>query len=254
MDVVVDYSLVLNTEKDGLVFRDLSLCDDNFARLLAQSLLAMRLGSKVSNKIDEISVRIQGNLCEFFVWELGENHWEIYKKSNTAVANANSPFIGISRPGIDIVAFDDDGKTIYILEVKSSQSDGINLIFNSASSLKADYQHLFEIGPAEERIWGSINELIADLCHQGRKDIAENIKNNVGNKPENCKGVKLIGVLVCQRGDIDSTSNDNRKKAFNNLDSWLVNQGWRSEQCEYRTVEVTNFEKWLRNFIDQVTE
>jgi hypothetical protein len=119
---------------------------------------------------------------------------------------------------------------------------------------KTDFQHLFEKGAAEERIWESINELIADLCHSDKRDIAENIKNSIGNKPENCHGVKLIGILVCPRGDIDGTSNDKRKSAFSKLDNWLINQGWRPEQCQYRTIEVANFEKWLRSFIDQVTE
>jgi hypothetical protein len=46
MNVAIDYSLVLNTQKDGLVIRDLALCDDNFADYLVQSLLSIRLYRK----------------------------------------------------------------------------------------------------------------------------------------------------------------------------------------------------------------
>lgn len=250
MAKVIDYSQVLDVRKDGLVSREFSLCDDNFASFLAQSLLSMRLGIKPSQNLDKKSVRIQGNLCEFCVWELGENHWGIYKKLNTTVANAKSPLIDHSQAGIDIVAISDDGKTIYLVEVKSSQSDGKNLIFSNSSSLKTDFQHLFEVGAVEERIWGSITELIADLSLHGKNDIAEYVKNSVGNKPELCKGVKLIGVLVCQRSVVDG---DDNISAFAKLHSWLMEQGWQSQQCEYHIIEIADFKKWLNHLLDEVT-
>lgn len=254
MGTIIDYSQVLDGRKDGLVSREFSLCDDNFADFLAQSLLSMRLGIKPSQNFDKKSVRIQGNLCEFCIWELGENHWGIYKKINTTVANAKSPLIDHSQSGIDIVAIGDDGKTIYIIEVKSSQSDGKNLIFSNSSSLKTDFQHLFEVGAVEERIWGSITELIADLSLHGKDDIAEYVKNSVGNKPELCKGVKLIGVLVCQRSDSMNVDENDNVNAFARLHSWLMEQGWQAHQCEYHTIEIADFEKWLKSFIDGVTQ
>ncbi len=250
-DAVFDYSSIFDGQKDGIISRDISLNDEDFAELVAQNMLNI-IGRTPSLKSAEISTRLQGNLCEFCIWDLGDQHWKLYSKSNTVTANAKSPWRDNSKSGIDIVAISEDGKRIFLIEVKSTQGGGSDAIFNEESSLKADFQHLFEVKSVEERIWGSIDEIIADLKIRGKSDIAESVKNGVGSTPDECTGIKLVGVIVCKKGE-NIRSHNARKEAFENLTNWLIAQGWGASQHEYRTVEVIDFENWLQKFVRWVT-
>ncbi len=246
----IDYRSILNTSVDGLIRRDVSRDDASFAGTIAAVLRSL-LGRR-PRPVDRISPRLQGNLCEFCVWELGENHWGLYARTLTWPANAKSPWRDVSRPGVDILAIDGDADTVFLIEVKSTCGGGSDAVASEDDSLKADFQHLFE-GSPEERIWGSINEAVADLILHGRRDLAERVTNAVGSKPEECTGVQLIGVLVCQSGKT-TRSHNARKQAFQRLHRWLLLQGWHADQCRYCCVELSDFRGWLSRLVEEVTK
>jgi hypothetical protein len=224
--------------------------DDTFADRMAES-LRLRMARSPA-KANDVSTGLQGNLCEFCVWELGECHWQIYARSRTWPANARTPWRHRPNSGVDIVAIDESAETVYFIEVKSSSGDGVQAISSTDDSLKADFRHLFE-GSLDLRIWESVDPVVASLIEDGNRDLAGNVVDCIGDTPSECGGVHLIGVLVSNGGD-RPRSRDARKRAFERLHGWLLEQGWRKDQCEYRSVELCNFRRWLIRLIQKVAE
>jgi len=241
--------ILLLADEDGILCEE---CDDDdrFADLVASSLRS-RVG-RCPAKPAKISKGLQGNLCEFCVWELGECHWQIYTRINTWPANARNPWRHGSKSGIDIVAIDTNAETLYLIEVKSRRDEGSSAISSTEDSLKEDFRHLFE-GSLDLRIWDSINEVVASLIDSKNLDLAAKVVDAVGDTPEECTGVHLIGVLVCNGGGKPRSRNA-RKRAFERLHRWLLEQGWRKEQCEYRCIELSSLGSWLNRLVSKVVE
>jgi hypothetical protein len=245
------YRGILDSLEDGLVQRDVSLDDDTFADEIAAKLLSLlhRRHKPISN----ISTSLQGNLCEFCTWELGENHWLWYAKGLSWPANAKTPWRDTSKSGIDIFAIDNDADTIYLVEIKSTKTGGSGVVAGDTDSLKEDFQKLFAREAPEKRIWGSVDEAVADLTIRGHRDLAERIIDGVGDTPQECSAVQLVGVLVCKSGQRE-ISRQRRNTKFEELGDWLQSEGWNPTQCEYRCIELEDFEGWLWRVVRQVTE
>jgi len=235
---------------DGLVRRDISCDDAALARKIAGVLRSL-LGHSPS-PVSEISTGLQGNLCEFCAWDLGEKHWGLYTRELTWPANANSPWRNKSESGVDILALDTNADRVFLIEVKSSRRGGSGAVAGEDKSLQADFRHLFE-GSLDERIWDSVDEAVSDLIIHNRPDLAEKVKSAVGSKPEECTGVRLIGVLICRSGKT-RRSRDARQGAFQRLHQWLLSQGWQADQCEYHCVELSDFAGWLSRVVNEVID
>jgi hypothetical protein len=245
------YDDILETRPDGrLIERSLSRDDESFATRIAGALRVL-LGRRPA-PVSAISNTLQGNLCEFCVWELGEQHWQLYDRNLTWPANAKSPWRSSSRGGVDVLALGSDLRTLLIIEVKSTQGDGCSPISGESSSLKNDFRRLYEAGSPDERIWGSVQEAVTSLKLAGEVESAARIVDSVGSRPDECTGIRLIGVLVCRKGDTDKLHRD-RRLAFETLHEWLLEAGWRSEQCEFRCVELVDFVRWLSSLVREVT-
>jgi len=201
------------------------------------------------------STSLQGNICEFCVWELGSEHWRLYGKGFSWPANARKPWRPHSDTGVDIIAVDENADNVYIIEVKSTKTGGSSYVDGDGSSLKQDFQHLFgksNTAP-ENRIWGSIDEAVSGLTIDGHPELAEKVKASVGRNPSTSGGIRLIGTLVCKKGQ-NLRSHKSRKEHFKTLRDWLLNEGWLSEQVEFRTVELDDFEAWYHDFLREVAE
>jgi hypothetical protein len=163
-----------------------------------------------------------------------------------------NPWSDVSKSGIDILAIDDNADAVFLIEVKSSGGDGSSAIACEENSLKADFRHLFE-GSLEKRILSSTNEMVAYLrVVLERSDLAEKVVDAIGDRPEECTGVRLIGVLVCRGGE--QREHNARKRAFQQLRQWLLLEGWEADQCEYRCVELSDFGSWLSKVVEEVTK
>lgn len=238
--------------KDDFIHRDVSLDDNAFAQRIAATLRYL-MGERPRAPANGISTSLQGNLCEFSIWELGEQHWRLYHKKFTWPANAKMPWRDNSQQGIDIIAIDDSADKVYIIEVKSTKEGGSGAIASEENSLKADFRHLFDEGSPEERIIGYVQEAVSDLKIHGQPDLADKVKEAIGHKASECGGVYLIGVVVCQRGET-TRSHNARKLAFQELHQWLLQQGWKAEQCDYRSVELSDFVTWLSEVVTETSK
>lgn len=239
-----------STVVDLPIVRDVSFDDDTFARAIVAILRS--LVRRPLRRPARITRQLQGNLCEFCVWELGESRWRLYSKANTWPANAQFPWKNYSAPGIDIIAIDDAADTVFIIEVKSTSQPDADVVSGSKDSLKADFGNLFAQGSPEERIIGCVGEVVSRLGIDGRHELADKVIEAVGPTPAQCEGVRLVGVLVCN-GAMAPSVHRKRRSAFNRLHEWLMEQGWRADQCEHRCVELSSLEGWLSTIVAEVT-
>jgi hypothetical protein len=245
------YQEILDSVRDGLVQRELSLDDEAFGDAIADELHSLL--HRHHKSILDISTSLQGNLCEFCAWELGENHWLLYAKEVSWPANAKTPWRDNSKSGIDILAIDEEVDAIYVIEVKSTKTGGSGVVDGDTDSLREDFEKLFANEAPEKRIWGSVNEAVADLTIHGHLDLAERVIDGVGDTPEECSRVHLVGVLICRSGQ-RRISHQSRNAAFENLHDWLQSEGWSPTQCQYRCVELHDFEGWLWRVVKRATE
>jgi len=245
----MDYGAVLLSENDGEIPLNREIVQDDLA--FAQAIVDALCQCMVPPPQPALpnSNSLQGNLCEFCVWELGENHWNWYRRKFSRPANAWNPWRDSSDPGIDILATDEEVSTLMVIEVKSSRGDGDGHIKNKKNSLRSDFERLFE-GDGRGRLLSRVMEIASDLkfLHE-RSDLAERVRKLVGSSPSESPGVRLIGVLVCTRGD--GQSHGKRRQAFENLHTWLtqndvdVTRKWKTEQCRYYTVELKDLIGWI---------
>lgn len=242
--------LFLSSTIGPAIHRDISIDDARLATALADTL--RELAQRPLRPIRNITPRLQGNLVEFSVWELGESHWRLYRKEYTWPANATSPWRDHPKSGIDILGIDDNADCVFIIEVKSTNGGGNSAIDGATGSLKEDFEHLFlkSTDAPEARIWGSIQDAVTVLTIRGHGDLALKVVNAVGDKPEACSGIRLVGVLVCKRG-ANLRSHNARVDSFRALHEWLKSQGWQEGQCQYRCVELADFSAWLQQLVDE---
>lgn len=196
-----------------------------------------------------LSKALQGNLCEFCVWDVGERFWYLYKRELTWPTNANSPWRPSSDPGVDILALTsgEDEPILLVIEVKSTSSGGSGFVDGDRSSLQTDFKHLFS-GDVQSRLQNRVGAVVSDLTLKlKRPDLAEKVKEAVGTAANDSQGIKLVGVLICKRGNTRSQSA--RLEAFQRLHTWLLDNGWKNEQIESRCIEVEDLSKWLDQVI-----
>lgn len=249
----LEYQSILSLVDDDLIRRE--VCNDvnSFAEKIARvfySLFRRRPRQAVKD-----STGLQGNICEFCVWELGDEHWQLYKKQFSWPANACKPWQPNSDSGVDIIAIDDNADNVYIIEVKSTKSGGSEFIDGDNSSLKLDFKHLFEKPQTapENRIWGSVNEASFRLSIDNCYELADKVVASVGDNAETCHGVRLVGVLVCKKGQ-NVRSHNARKEHFFALRDWLEGEGWQRHQLEFRTIELEDFKIWYSSILQRITE
>jgi hypothetical protein len=245
----MDYGAVLLSENDGEIPLNREIVQDDLA--FAQAIVHALCQCMVPPPQPALpnSKSLQGNLCEFCVWELGEKRWKWYRRKFSRSANAWNPWRDSSDPGIDILATDEEVSTLMVIEVKSSQGDGDGHVKNKKNSLRSDFEGLFE-GDGRGRLLSRVMEIASDLkfLHE-RPDLAERVRKLVGSSPSESPGVRLIGVLVCTRGD--GQSHGKRRQAFENLHTWLTQNDidptkkWKAGQCRYCTVELKDLLSWI---------
>lgn len=197
----------------------------------------------------DLTQALQGNLTEFGTWDLGERHWFLYERHMTWTANADSPWKASSSDGIDVLALvSQTDLALFVMEVKSSNGHGANLITGSGSSLQSDFGRLFE-GPVQERLIVSVGRVLTSLRLQHRRpDLEEPVKAMVGTTPAECASVKLVGVLLCNRGT--AADEQTRERAFDRLATKLTAAGWTPEQLSFRTVEVESLATLLAQTVE----
>jgi hypothetical protein len=246
----MDFDQVLLKEIDESLplCREVVLDDAQFAQLILE--LTSRNGvprpSSISNPQN-----VRANLSEFCVWELGVGHWQLFSKRFSWPA-CTDPWRDSPDHGIDILATDENVNTLMVLEVKSSQDDGSNLVNNQRSGLKGDFKSLFE-GEGrtrlETRVLGDIAHSLR--YHHNRPDLANKVSSLLGTSPSTSPNVKLIGVLVCS----DEQAQEKRHRAFERLHTWLLeddgddNQKWQADQCRYFVIELDNLPVWLEHLL-----
>jgi hypothetical protein len=244
------YEEALRNRCGNSVTRDLCVDAQAFAGLLAYAL--KNHPAAPPSPAPKLTKTLQGNLTEFGVWDLGERYWSLYRRRMTWTANADSPWKASSSDGIDILALSHPKMDVLlVIEVKSSEGAGANLVTGGASSLQSDFDRLFQ-GPVQNRLSISVGRGLASLrlVHQ-RPDLEEHVKSMVGAKPADCQSVKLVGVLVCSGGDHDDQRT--RERAFGRLVQHLAGAGWHPSQLECHAIEVDDLKNLLAAVIDRAT-
>lgn len=245
----MSYNLFVQQGIDSCVQVSTVVDDLAFAQTIATALRTHSIAPP--EDVPELNNALQGNLCEFCIWDMGDRLWKIYHRANTWPSNADSPWRPSSDPGIDILALTgvDDSLSLIIVEAKSSQKNGINLIVGNSSTLQTDFQHLFA-GHVQNRLLTRVGDILFEFTiRRSRPDLASRIHSLVGKSPTESPNIKLVGVLICSRGN--ESSRQSRISAFEQLRAHLRTQGWSDNQIEFRCIEVTNFVKWIVEVVDR---
>jgi len=246
-----DYKDVFKQIPGNPVVREFCVDEGGLANVLADALKAH--AAPPPTRSPKSSNALQGNLSEFGVWDMGERYWSLFARQMTWTANADSPWKASSSDGVDILALSrrDDELFLLVVEVKSSDGRGANLVTGGNSSLQKDFDRLFQ-GPVQDRLPISVGKVLTSLrlVHR-RTNLEERVKGMVGISPAHCSSVRLVGVLVCNQG----TARDEqaRERAFNRLTDHLVNAGWGASQISYRTIETDDLAALLDDVIDKAT-
>lgn len=248
------YEDILSIQSDQTLplHRNIATNDEHLAQLLLAVMSQYGIPCPVSREAMTNLRSVRANLSEFCVLELGEKHWKLYIKQMSWPANKD-PWRPSSDPGIDILATDEDVNCLLVIEVKSSSGDGSGLVTSESDGLKGDFQQLFARDD-RTRLGSRILDVAHDLrFQQNRPDLAEKAKSLVGNTPASSRGVKLVGVLMCSRGD--QQAEGRRKRAFGRLHQWLLEddgdeaQKWLASQCQYYVVELNSLPDWFDHLL-----
>ncbi len=235
---------------DGILTRECVKNDDLLVEVLADAL--MEHDASPPKSTVKLTNQRQGNLSEYCVWDIGDRHWTLFEKGLSKPANADSPWKDGSDPGIDILALSlDDPPLLLVIEAKSSINDGVALINGKGSSIRSDFTGLLA-NSVNSRLLIRVGAFKSQLRFVAKKpELLRRIDECVGDTPKACSGVKLMGVLVCKRGE---TKDENaRRDAFNALRDNLVSDGWAISNIDLRTVEAGNLSKLLTEVIERVT-
>lgn len=243
------YTKSLKRNEDPKILREISIDDNELSLVLSAALRAH--AAQPPRTSPELSSNLQGNLGEFSVWDLGERHWLLYNRAMTWCANADIPWKGSSSDGIDILALAEDASTLFVIEVKATEGHGANLITGNNSALIHDFGKLFD-GKIQERLSITVGRALSSLRLQHRRpDLEEKLKAMVGSSATECPLVKLVGVIICNKGNEDDA--EKRQRAFQRLDSALQTAGWTAGQLSFRTVEVTDLNQVITSIIAEAT-
>lgn len=193
---------------------------------------------------------VRANLGEFCVWELGSEHWQLFSKKLCWPANKD-PWRDSSDPGVDILATDEGVSGLMVIEVKSSEDDGSDLVNNQSKGLKGDFQSLFE-GDGRTRLKTRVLDVQHDFRFKlERADLAEKVASLVGDSPSRSPDVRLVGVLVCS----NQQAQERRKRAFGRLHAWLLedegddDKKWQPDQCRYFVIELDSLSDWIGHLL-----
>lgn len=245
------YEDVLKQQRGNPVAREVCTDEDGFADVLADALRDHAAPPPAD--APALSNALQGNLSEFCVWDMGERYWSLFERRMSWTANADSPWKASSSDGVDVLALEtgDDALVLLVVEVKSSDGHGANLVTGGNSSLQSDFDRLFE-GPVQDRLPISVGKVLTSLRFVHRRmDLEERVKAMVEPSPEGCSSVRLLGVLVCKQGTVQDEQA--RERAFTRLTDHLVGAGWDASQISYRTIETVNLAAFLNDVIDKAT-
>jgi hypothetical protein len=226
----MDYEHILSRHLDNALplCREIVSDDAQLAQAILEAMIDKGIALPVSGASFSNVRSVQGNLGEFCVRELGDKHWQEW--SSLWASNAGTPWSESSVQGIDILGTDADVRVLFVIEVKTSRTNGSNLVNSQQDSLRSDFARLFTADPRKEgRLANHVGRLYANL-----KNIYPQIgslKKLVGTSPETSPGVRLIGVLVCTQGNNKDTRD--RHQAFQQLHKALADEKWRSAQCKY---------------------
>lgn len=244
------YGAVLQDHVSGAVCRHLCVDQDGLADTLAAALRSH--AAAPPSAAPALTAVLQGNLSEFGAWDLGERHWLLFERQMTWTANAESPWKGSSTDGIDILALPSQRDlALLVVEVKSSEGGGANLVSGEGSTLQSDFSRLFD-GAVQGRLFVSVGQVLSDLrFHRNRPDLEGHVKALVGTSPAECGGLRLVGVLLCNRGT--QTDEQARDRAFARLTARLTALGWHAAQLAFRTVEVTSVQAMLTRTVNEAT-
>lgn len=247
------YKNCIESNCDGCTQIDSVLDDIEFANIVAEAL--RNHPDAPPRRKPPLSNALQGNLCEFCIWDIGEKFWQLYDRELTWPTNATNPWRVSSDPGVDILALTsiaEDKPIVLAIEVKSSSSGGSGKIVGGGSSLQTDFKHLME-GKVKTRLQSRTGTLASDLTLKNKRpDLADKVIKAVGASPGDCHGVKIIGVMVCKRGNAHSQST--RLASFQDLQTWLLSQGWQKEQIACYCMEVEDFSEWLNEVIKRAIQ
>ena len=217
----MDYSQILSSQQDDTLplRREMVADDAQFAQAILDAMSQYGIPRPASRQAISNLRSVQANLSEFCVLELGEKYWRLYLKKFSWPANKD-PWRHSSDPGIDILATDENVELLMVIEVKSSEGDGNDLVNSERDGLKGDFKRLFE-GDDRTRLLSRVLGVAHDLrVQQERPDLASKAISLVGDSPSRSPGVRLIGVLVCS----DQRAQDKRHRAFERL-SQLASSG-----------------------------
>lgn len=243
------YKNSLQEVRVGSIHRAVSKSDKTLAQTVANSL--RDLPSPTPTAPPSLTNALQGNLAEFLVYDLGLSHWRLFDRKFSWASNAVTPWKESSDPGLDVLAFVfSPSDKILVVEVKSSIGTGSSSITEDESSLKSDFNKLFN-GTPTSRLLMRLGEAFYDLRYRREQpELVTRLNRLVGVSPTTSAGVSLIGTLVCSKGAKTTLNIQNRAKAFNDLHNWLLQQGWKPEQIEFRCIELDN----LKSFMTQVIQ
>jgi len=245
------YDDVLDQVAGNPVVREVCIDQEGLADVLADALKGHPAPPPANTP--HLTNALQGNLSEFGVWDMGERYWSMFERHMTWTANADSPWKASSSDGVDILALSTEGDDLLLLvvEVKSSDGHGANLVTGGNSSLQSDFDRLFE-GPVQNRLPISVGKVLTSLrlVHR-RTDLEEQVKGMVGSSPDRSASVRLVGVLVCNQGM--ARDEQARERAFDRLTEHLVRAGWDASQISYRTIETADLSALLDDVIDKAT-
>jgi hypothetical protein len=166
----MNYNEILSSEGDDTLplRREMVLDDTQFAQIILEvtACHGVPRPDSISNPQN-----VRANLSEFCVWELGSEHWRLFSKEFSWRANTD-PWRDSPDPGIDILATDENVKVLMVIEVKSSQDDGSDLINSQSKGLKGDFKSLFEghgRTRLETRVCGDVAHTLR--YYHGRPDL-----------------------------------------------------------------------------------
>lgn len=245
------YHLTLKSSPAKNVVREVCVSDDDLADVIVDALTSQ--AAKPPSQTPELTSPLQGNLSEFVVWDIGERYWAIFEQSMTWPANADSPWKASSSDGVDIVALQQDGENcgLLLIEVKSTNSAGAQLVTGGTSSLQSDFDKFFG-GAVQDRLAISVGRVLTSLrlVHR-RPDLEHQVLQMIGTRPDSCPSVQVVGVLVCNRGTNDDA--ECRDRAFNRLHLHLVDAGWNPRQISFRTIETAEVTRLFGDIVRKAT-
>jgi len=244
------YKDSLQGSKLANIHREVSQNDKTLVQAFVNALRS--LPSPKPDTPPPLTNALQGNLAEFLVYDLSLSHWLLFDRKFSWASNAISPWKDSSDPGLDVLAFVfKPNDKILIIEVKSSIGTGTTSITEDESSLKNDFKKLFN-GTSTSRLLMRLSEAFYELKY-GREqpELIRRLAGLVGISPGTSAGVKLIGTLVCSKGTRTALNVENRTKAFQELHQWLINEGWKTDQIEFRCIELDNLKEFMTQVIQE---